>query len=73
MCAILFGLWGGFVSFFVFRHVDVQWWVLFVLLILGSIAIFRLERIRLVHKFTVSIGPDGATHAIEEPTSTQIP
>ena len=50
LCPILCGLWCGFLGFWVYR--EVQWWVWAVLLCVGSIAVFRLERIRLVQAHT---------------------
>ena len=43
VCALLFGLWVGFLGLCVYQQV--QWWVWIILLCVGSIAAFRLERI----------------------------
>jgi hypothetical protein len=43
LCGALLVGWFAFVDFFVLRHVDV--WVWFVILFVGTFAIFRLDRI----------------------------
>jgi hypothetical protein len=48
MSATLYGVYVGFISFFVIQLV--QWWVWVILLCIGSVGIFRLERIRLVQE-----------------------